>query len=547
MNRRQFLHTALCSSLVYGFGGIPGISRDSFAAFEPVQEKLLVNLFLSGGPDIRHFIVPAYDSNPDSVGNKYWKHRWRAHNLSEDPATWQQRWETDFYPITVGGENWNSGLANIAPDNRNNGVTFGIWRHAGWLIDMFRAGNVAMVCNVAGGRDRAHDLSSLKMHQGNLLSGINDADRSGWGGRLARSANGNSIAITNSPLPFTFGPVGTPGNYNPDAIDNQFLVSVQNSREMGLNEANLDDDQLYRPQHRMARALKNYYQGLRQEEIGNTYEKFRDHEQKVRFFGELIRDRLSDLPEPDLIRLLRTTQDENNQDILINGQIANPGGDGESRRILHSGYNFGSQIRNLYDVLAANDLLNVRTVSMEYGGWDSHGDQRQNEANPDINDPNVQRGIENGFKDIFGGQFGENPNDSNALHSGFSSLWASLNTVDRQKIVLTISGEFGRQIRDNGDAGTDHGVGNIMFIIGDEVNGGIYGELFQDAEVDKYDNLALRTPDIEGLTDLDPLFARVCDWVQPSSGTQVFPRTNGSYSGVTPIQEISGMFSNLMV
>ena len=547
MNRRQFLHSALCSSVLYGVGGTPGIVRESFGAFEPVQEKLLVNLFLSGGPDIRHFIVPAYDSNPDSFGNKYWKHRWRAHDLTDDPATWQQRWEDDFYPITIGGDNWSSGLVNLSPGNRNNGVTFGIWRHAGWLIDMFRAGNVALVCNVAGGRNRAHDLSSLQMHQGNLLSGINDADRSGWGGRLARSANGNSIAITNSPLPFTFGPVGTPSDYNPDAINNEFLVSVQNSREMGLNEANLDNDQLGRPQHRMARALRNYYQGLRNEEIGSTYEKFRDHEQKVRFFGEQIRDRLSDLPEPDLIRLLRTTRDANNQDILINGAIANPGSNGESRRILRSGYSFGSQIRNLYDVLAANDLLNVRTVSMEYGGWDSHGDQRQNEGNPDINDPDVQRGIESGFKDIFGGQFGATPSDSNALHSGFSALWASLNAVDRQKMVLTISGEFGRQIRDNGDAGTDHGVGNIMFVIGDDVNGGIYGELFQEGEIDKYDNLDLRTPDIDALTDLDPMFARVCDWVQPASGSQVFPRTSGSFSGDAPIQEISGMFANLMV
>ena len=548
MNRRQFLHSALCSSLLYGVGGIPGLVRDSKAAYQPVQDKFLINLFLSGGQDTRHFIVPAYDSNPDSFGNKYWKHRWRAHDLTEDQATWQQRWENDYYPITIGGDNWSNGLANIAPGNRNNGVTFGIWRQAGWLIDMFRAGNVAIACNVAGGRNRAHDLSSLQMHQGNLLSGLNDADRSGWGGRLARSANGNSIAVTNSPLPFTFGPVGTPTNYNPDAIDNQFLVSVQNSREMGLNEADLEQEQLYRPQHRMARALKNYYHGLRQEEIGDTYEKFRDHEQKVRLFGELIRDRLSDVPEPDLIRLLRSTQNDNSEDILIDGQIPNPGPGGEARRILRNGWGFGSQIRNVFDVVfAASDLLNVRTISMDYGGWDSHADQRQNANNPDVNDPNVYRGIESGFKDIFGGQFGANPSDPNALHYGFSALWQSLPAIDRQKMVLTVSGEFGRQIRDNGDAGTDHGTGNIVFIIGEEVNGGVYGEMFQESEIDKYDNFDLRTPDIDALTDLDPLFARVSDWVQPSSGTNVFPRTSGAYTGDQPAQEISGMFANLMV
>ncbi len=546
MNRRQFLYSTFCSSLIYGVGGIPGVIRESMAGFEPLQEKTLVNLFLDGGPDIRHLIVPAFDSQPDSFGYKYWKHRWRAHDLSDEPSTWQQRWENDYYPITIGGDNWSNGLANVVDNNRNNGVTFGIWRQAGWLIDMFRAGNVALVCNAVGGRNRAHDLSSLQMHQGNLESGLNDANRSGWGGRLARSAGGNAVSITNSPLPFNFGPVGSAPNYNANAIDNQFLVAVQNSREIGLNETTMEDEQLYRPQDRMARALKNYYQAIQNEQIGEAYQKFRDHEQKVRLFGKLIRERLSDLPEPDLIRLLRSPRNEDNQIILIDGQIANPGGDGESRHILRNGWNFGAQIRNLYDVLASNDLLNVRTASMEYRGWDSHGDQRQNAANLDLNDPNINRGIESGFKDIFGGRFGVDPSDPNALHHGFSALWESLNTIDRQKLVITIAGEFGRQIRANGDGGTDHGQGNIMFVIGDDVNGGVYGEMFQDDEVDKYDDLELQTPDIDPKTDLDPLFARVCDWASPSSGAQVFPRTASNYSGEAPNIEVPNMFANLM-
>ncbi len=537
MNRRHFLQSALYGSLIYGVGGTPGIIKPALAGFEPVQNNLLVNLFLSGGPDIRHFIVPEFDSNQNSFGYKYWSNRWRAHDLTEDSSTWQQRWNDDYYKITVGGSNWNGSLVDIA--GINNGVTFGIWKHAGWLIDMFRAGNVAIVSNAVGGRNRAHDLSSLQMHQGNLLSGLNDSDRSGWGGRLARSAGGNSIAITNSPLPFTFGPVGSAPNYDVNAIDNRDLVAVQNSREMGLNEADLTQDQLYRPNERMARALKQYYTGLRNEQISLAYEKFRDHEQKVRQFGELIRDRLSDLPLPLLIDALRNG-------VEIGGQAVNPDSSGDARRVLRSGYSFGAQIRNLYDVLAANDLLNVRTVSMYYGGWDSHGDQRQNAGNLDINDPNVNRGIESGFKDIFGGQFGASPSDSNALHSGFSALWESLNSVDRQKMVITVAGEFGRQIRDNGDAGTDHGKGNTMFIIGEGVTGGVYGEMFQDDEVDKYDDSSLRTPDIEPRTDLDSMFASVCDWVQPNSGDTVFPRTASGFSGEQPEEEVSGMFQNLM-
>lgn len=546
MNRRQFLHSALCGSLLYGVGGTPGIIRPSYAGFEPVREKLMVNLFLSGGPDFRHLIVPAFDANPNSFAYKYWKHRWRAHQLTEQPASWQQRWESDYFPITVGGDNWGSGLANIANNSANNGVTFGIWREAGWLIDMFRAGNVAIVCNAVGGRNRAHDLSSLQMHQGNLLSGLNDTDRSGWGGRLARSAGGNAISISRSPLPFNFGPAGPANDYNPNAIDNQFLISVQNSREMGLNQADYLVDQRNNPQYSMSRALKNYYQGIRHEEIGAAYAKFRDHEQKVRGFGELIQDRLSDLREPDLIQILRRTEDENNNPILINGRIVNPDSDGNSRHVLRNRWDFANQIRNLHDVLAANDLLNIRTVSMEYGGWDSHAAQRQNPMNLDLNDPEVDRGIESGFKDIFGGKFGVNPSDPTAIHYGLSALWESLAETDKKKMVFTIAGEFGRQIRDNGDAGTDHGQGNIMFVVGNEVTGGVYGELFQDEEVEKYDNLELRTPDIEPKTELDALFASVCDWVQPNSGSQVFPRMNPAYESEPPAQEVQNMFANLM-
>ncbi len=545
MNRRQFLHSALCSSFLYGVGGIPGLSKQAHAGFNPVQKRLAANCFMGGGPDMRHFIVPAFDSQTDSFGYKYWKHRWVAHDLTEDPNSWQQRWEDDYFHFTVGGDNWDSNLADESA-GKNSGQTFGIWKHAGWLIDMFRAGNVAIISNAVGGTNRAHDLSSLQMHQGNLLSGLNDMGRSGWGGRLARSAGGNPISITNTPLAFTFGPDGNAPNYNPNAVDNRDLISVQNSRELGLNEANLEQDQLYRPEDRMARALKNYYQGLREEQIATAYEKFRDHENKVRTFGELIRDQLSDLPEPDLVRVLRDTRDENNEIIRINGDIVNPDADGDARRVLRNGYGFGSMMRNFYDCLAANDLLNLSTISMSYGGWDSHADQRRNGGNPDYDDPNVNRGIESGFKDMFGGQFGADPSDSTQLHSGFSALWAVLNQVDREKIVLTVAGEFGRQIRANGDAGTDHGKGNIMFIIGHGVRGGLYGEMFQDGEVDKYDDESLNTPDIDPKTELDHFYAKVADWVSPGSGSAVFPRTAPGYGGEAPIIEVPGMFDNLM-
>jgi uncharacterized protein (DUF1501 family) len=42
-------------------------------------------------------------------------------------------------------------------------------------------------------------------------------------------------------------------------------------------------------------------------------------------------------------------------------------------------------------------------------------------------------------------------------------------------VVLFIFSEFGRRIRDNG-SGTDHGSGGAAFVIGQAVQGGMYGE-----------------------------------------------------------------------
>jgi len=541
-DRRQFLQSALCGGLLYGAGGLPEIISSAHASPAPVQERLLCNLFLSGGPDMRHLIVPAYDSAPDSFGNKYWTHRARAHQIGRDHSAQsaQQRWEEDYYPITVGntGRGWVNGLVDAG--GLNSGQTFGIWREAGWLIDMFRAGNVSLIFNAVGGSNRAHDLSSLMLNQGNLLSGLNDQGRSGWGGRLARSAGGNAISLTSSPSEFGFGPVGGATNYDPNRVDNRDLISVQNSREIGLFDFDLANNQFGDRDNKAARAIKSYYAGLQQEQIAEVYEKFTAHEAKIREFGGLIQGRLETVPIPRLIEALYRTVDG------INVDPNNSSSTG--RRVLRS-TSFGNQIRNLYDMVVTNDLINPRALSMIVGGWDSHGSQRRVDEVllSDPNNSNVDRGIESELKDIFGGQYGANPSDSSALHGGFSALYASLpNRADRDKIVLTVAGEFGRQIRDNGDAGTDHGKGNLMLVIGNGTRGGVYGEIFPDNEVDKYDDDSLRSPDIDPRSEIDTFFSQVCDWVQPGSGTSVFPRMASGFSGEAPIIESSGMFDNLM-
>ena len=88
--------------------------------------------------------------------------------------------------------------------------------------------------------------------------------------------------------------------------------------------------------------------------------------------------------------------------------------------------------------------------------------------------------------------------------------------------------------------GTDHGKGNLMFVINPNCQGGVYGEMFQQAEIPKYSLPINQTPDIDPRTELDHIFAKVSDWVAPGSGTSVFPRTASGYSGDAPIIELGG-------
>lgn len=541
-NRRRFLQSAIASSLIYGAGASPQLLSLAHAAIPPGLQNLLVNLNLSGGPDLRHLLVPAYDSNDDSFGGKYWKHRARAHRLS-DTFTAQQRYQQDYVEFEVSNSNWSTG-GLVDTTGINSGVKFGIWKEAGWLIDMFSEGNVALIFNAVGGTNRAHDLSSLMLSQGNVLAGLNERGASGWGGRLARSALGNSISLTSSPNSFCFGPTGVAPNYNPLISDNSDLLSIDDSRSVGLYDFDIESDQIYSQNQKMARAAKSYYAAMRKEQVALAYQRAMSHESIIRNFGELVSGVLNDeiTPIPTLINALRNNVDGINPDPNDAGNFG--------RRVLRS-TGFGTQIRNLYDMMVIHNITGIspRVMSMGYGSWDSHGNQRQIPAilASDPNNPYEYRGIETGLRDIFGGQFGSSPNNSAALHGGFSALWESVpSAADRSKMVITIAGEFGRQIRDNQDSGTDHGKGNLMFVIGEKVRGGVYGEIFQAAEVDKYDNTSLNTPDIDPLTEIDTFFSKVCDWVEPNSGTAVFPRTKVSYTGDAPLIEQAGMFDNLM-
>jgi uncharacterized protein (DUF1501 family) len=103
------------------------------------------------------------------------------------------------------------------------------------------------------------------------------------------------------------------------------------------------------------------------------------------------------------------------------------------------------QLKTVAQVIAGN--LGTRLFSVSMGGFDTHADQKGNQ-------------------DKLLGQLGD------ALDAFMQDL-ANMNKQD-DVTIMTFS-EFGRRAKQNGSNGTDHGTAEPMFIIGNRVQGGMYG------------------------------------------------------------------------
>lgn len=114
---------------------------------------------------------------------------------------------------------------------------------------------------------------------------------------------------------------------------------------------------------------------------------------------------------------------------------------------------FGDQLMLIAQLIKED--LDVNVATADYGGWDTH----------------------NGQGDGGGGSFyGRVETMSEAVRA----LWTDLKASGLgNQVTIVIHSEFGRRARQNGQSGsgTDHGSGNVMFLIGGKINGGqSYGE-----------------------------------------------------------------------
>jgi len=109
---------------------------------------------------------------------------------------------------------------------------------------------------------------------------------------------------------------------------------------------------------------------------------------------------------------------------------------------------FADEAKNLGRLMARDSGLKVAFIAL--GGWDTH-----------INQGSVQ---------------GQLPNRLNALGESLSTFVQALGSAYSDTVILVMS-EFGRTVHENGNTGTDHGHGNVMWVMGGNVRGGkVYGQ-----------------------------------------------------------------------
>lgn len=154
-------------------------------------------------------------------------------------------------------------------------------------------------------------------------------------------------------------------------------------------------------------------------------------------------------------------------------EFGNPGAYTPENGALYPGNSFGQNLKTIAQMIKLQ--LGMRVATVDLGGWDTHEYQGDTGAG------------------YFANQLG-------SLSSGLAALMTDLSNTNgtdhTQRLTVVVMSEFGRTFKQNASRGTDHGHGNVMFVLGGKVNGGaVYGNwpgLHTDQLYDRRD-LAITT------------------------------------------------------
>lgn len=102
--------------------------------------------------------------------------------------------------------------------------------------------------------------------------------------------------------------------------------------------------------------------------------------------------------------------------------------------------------------------------------------------------------VTTGGFDTHSGQGGTQPGLLRAVSESVSAFYADLAARGMDSEVTTMMWtEFGRRVRENGSAGTDHGTATPLFLFGGAVKGGLYGETPSLRDLDENGDLKFNT------------------------------------------------------
>ncbi len=190
---------------------------------------------------------------------------------------------------------------------------------------------------------------------------------------------------------------------------------------------------------------------------------------------------------------------------------ANPGSYTPANGAAYPSGSFGDNLKTVAQMVKLQ--LGLRVATVDLGGWDTHENQGT------------------GTTGYFATQIGQLAQGLHALYTDLDGAGGSNYT---SRLTVVVQSEFGRRLRENGNKGTDHGHGNVMFVLGGNVNGGkVYGTwpgLHSDQLYDRAD-LAVTTDYRRVLSEI--LIRRLGN---PKLGT-VFP----GYTGYAPLGILQGI------
>jgi len=148
-------------------------------------------------------------------------------------------------------------------------------------------------------------------------------------------------------------------------------------------------------------------------------------------------------------------------------RAANPGTYTPRAGVAYPDGSFGSALQTVAQVVKMEQGLRIATVDL--GGWDTHEGQANNDGS------------------------GYLPDRLGALSQGLYALTGDL--VDYLgRLTVVVMSEFGRRLGRNASNGTDHGHGNVMMVLGGNVNGGkLYGNWPGLANLDQGQDLRITT------------------------------------------------------